>query len=355
MNTASQPLVSVVTPAYNGAEYLAECIESVLAQTYANWDYTIVNNCSTDDSLAIARRYAARDPRIRVVNNDRFLPIIENHNHAIRQISPESKYCKFIFADDWLYPTCIEEMVLIGEQNPTVGLVSAYTMDGRAVLNTAPVSESAIRKGPPHPSYVVPGRDMCKEMFRNGLLNKAWVFGTMTALLVRSDLVRKRMMFFNEPHLHADLEACFDLLQESDFGFAQQVLSFSRPQQGSTSTLARDFDSRFLEDFAILLKYGQTFLDHTEYLERLTEYRRAYYRVLAHNVLRLRPKQFWRYHQDTLAAFGSRIDRGLLTTSLIFELVSQLLRPLAAIRHGRRWWSGALSRLLWESNEDSYR
>ena len=50
MNRSSQPLVSVVTPVYNGAEYLSECIESVLAQTYQNWDYTIVNNCSTDDS-----------------------------------------------------------------------------------------------------------------------------------------------------------------------------------------------------------------------------------------------------------------------------------------------------------------
>ena len=55
--TAGQPLVSVVTPVYNGAEYLVECIESVVNQTYANWEYVIVDNCSTDDTLAIARRY----------------------------------------------------------------------------------------------------------------------------------------------------------------------------------------------------------------------------------------------------------------------------------------------------------
>ena len=47
----TQPLVSVVTPVYNGQAYLAECIESVLAQSYSNWQYTVVNNCSTDATL----------------------------------------------------------------------------------------------------------------------------------------------------------------------------------------------------------------------------------------------------------------------------------------------------------------
>ena len=66
---ATQPLLSIVTPLYNEAEHLPQCIESVLAQTYQNWDYTIVNNRSTDASGEIARRYAAKDPRIRVLDN----------------------------------------------------------------------------------------------------------------------------------------------------------------------------------------------------------------------------------------------------------------------------------------------
>ena len=54
------PLVSVVTPVYNGETYLAACIESVLSQSYSNWEYVIVNNCSTDRTLDIASDYAAR-------------------------------------------------------------------------------------------------------------------------------------------------------------------------------------------------------------------------------------------------------------------------------------------------------
>ena len=341
MKTELQPLVSMLTPVYNGAEHLAECIESVLRQTHTNWDYTIVNNCSTDESLAIAQKYAAKNPRIRVIDNERFLRIIENHNHTIRQISPEAKYCKFVFADDWLYPACVEEMVYVAEENPTVGLVGAFTMDGRAVLTTSPISRSAVWKGPLHPTYLVPGREMCRtELLGNG----GYVLGTMTSLLLRSDLIRKRSVFFNEPHLHADHEACFEVLKESDFGFCQQVLSYTRLRQESTSSFAERFDVIILGKFALLLKYGQVFLDETERRRRLTKIRREYYRVLAHNVLRLRSEGYWKYHKTTLAAFGYRLDPFLLATALVSDVATQLLHPVNAMRRTCHWWARAVKR-----------
>ena len=56
MKLPKEPLVSVVTPVYNGEKYLEECIESVLNQTYKNWEYIILNNCSTDRTLEIAEQ-----------------------------------------------------------------------------------------------------------------------------------------------------------------------------------------------------------------------------------------------------------------------------------------------------------
>src|SRR5689334_20495375 len=106
MTPERNPLVSIVTPVYNGEAYLRECIESVLSQTYSNWDYTIVNNCSTDRTLEIAEEYAARDSRIRICSGDTFVRVVENHNRAFRQISPKSAYCKVLAADDWLFPEC---------------------------------------------------------------------------------------------------------------------------------------------------------------------------------------------------------------------------------------------------------
>jgi glycosyltransferase involved in cell wall biosynthesis len=329
MNDTEPSFVSVLTPVYNGAEFLAECIESVLAQTYTNWDYTIVNNCSTDETLAIAQKYAARDSRIRVVTNDRFRGIVENHNHTARMISPNSKYCKFVFADDWLYPNCLSEMVGLAEQNPSVGLVGAYTIDGCSVR----------WHGPPFPSRRVSGREMCRRQ----LLGGPYVFGTMTSLLVRCDLIRKRERLFNEQHLQPDLELCFDLLQESDFGFLHQVLSFSRERQGA-DFFSANINSHRLADFIIFLKYGRALLDAHEYERRWKRVRWDYHRVLAHNVLRFRPKEFWQYHNDVVESFGGQIDRWLLAQSVIAEVASQLVHPLSAFRRGRRWWSGRVRR-----------
>src|SRR5512146_3249684 len=111
MTAGPEPLVSVVTPVFNGEKYLRECVDSVLAQTYTNWHYVIVNNCSTDRTLEIAQEYAARDSRIRVVNNREFVGVDANHNNAFREISPDSKYCKVVAADDWIFPECLERMV----------------------------------------------------------------------------------------------------------------------------------------------------------------------------------------------------------------------------------------------------
>src|SRR5437016_8942627 len=119
MSTTS-PLLSIVTPVYNNADHLEECIESVLAQTYVNWDYTIVDNCSSDGSAEIARRFAEKEPRIRVRENKRFLSALENHNVALRYISPGSTYCKVVFGDDWIFPECLEKMVSLAEKHPSV-------------------------------------------------------------------------------------------------------------------------------------------------------------------------------------------------------------------------------------------
>jgi hypothetical protein len=243
-------------------------------------------------------------------------------------------------------------MVRVAEENASVGLVGGFTMDGRCVLTTSPAFRKATWKGPLHPTYLVPGREMCRtELLGNG----GYVLGTMTSLLLRSDLIRKRPLFFNQPHLHADHEACFEVLKESDFGFCQQVLSYTRPRQESTSSFADKFDVIILGKFALLLKYGKVFLDETEHQKRLKEIRREYYRTLAHNVLRLRSEWYWEYHKDTLAAFGYRISSFLFAVSLLQDLVSHLFHPVNAFRRARHWWSQAAKRLFDRPRMDTQR
>ena len=108
---ATRPLVSVVTPFYNTAPYLAQCIESVLAQSYSHFEYILVDNRSTDRSGEIAETYAHRDPRIRLIWCSQFLPQIPNYNRALAQIATASKYCKIVEADNHIFPDCLQLMI----------------------------------------------------------------------------------------------------------------------------------------------------------------------------------------------------------------------------------------------------
>ena len=128
MRESEHPLVSFVTPFYNTEKYLAECIESVLAQSYQNWEYILVNNCSTDGSLEIARRYAARDQRIRLTTNSEFVGELKNYNLALRQISPYAKFVKIVQADDWIVPECTQEMVAVAVTDPDIAIVGTYAI-----------------------------------------------------------------------------------------------------------------------------------------------------------------------------------------------------------------------------------
>lgn len=325
-----QPLVSVITPVYNGEEFLAECIESVLAQAYPNWDYTIVNNCSTDRTLEIAQAYAAKDPRIRVHSNEQFASILQNHNIALRQISRHSKYCKVLFADDWLFPQCLMEMVRVAEAHPSIGIVGAYGIDGEEVL----------WDGLPYPSTFLLGRDLA----RKSLLGGPYVFGTPTSLLLRSDFVRARQSFYNESNIHADHDACYEVLQGADFGFVHQVLTFSRRRPESHDAAARRIDSHPLGGLTALVAYGPIYLTREEYDARLQHRLKYYYQKLAKNFLRLRGKEFWEFHRTRLAAIGHPLDRMRLTKAVVSEILLSLSRPLDALDGVAKWWPGAMSK-----------
>src|SRR5260370_12478220 len=130
MSAHDDPLVSGVRAVYNGGLYLKECMESVLAQTYSNWEYIIVNNCSTDETLQIAEAYAGNEKRIQVHSNNKLLDIIANHNRAFRLISPNSKYCKQVSADDWLFPEFLARLVSVAEEHHSVGIVRSLHLSG---------------------------------------------------------------------------------------------------------------------------------------------------------------------------------------------------------------------------------
>jgi glycosyltransferase involved in cell wall biosynthesis len=322
MSQNEQPLVSVLTPVYNGEAYLADCVESILAQTYSNFEYIIVNNCSKDGTLEIAEKYAASDSRIRVVTNKDFVGVIDNHNNAFNLMSPEAKYCKVVSGDDYIFPTCIDKMVELAEANPSVGLVGSYQLSGTVVKWI----------GFRYPTQVMSGREVScrflkeRQSFIQG--QPVHGFGSPTSLLYRADLVRRTRAFYPNPSPHSDTSACLQSLLSSDFGFVYEILCYERTHeetQTSASLKINRYLSASLDD---LIQYGPKYLGQEQTDRKARLMLMEYHRFLAtHYFSRSGSKDFWDYHRTRLQELGFPLKSSQLYRAAISTVVGELVNP----------------------------
>jgi len=115
---SDKPLVSVLMTAYNREKYIKEAIESVLASSYTDLELIICDDRSTDNTISIAREYAARDQRVKLYINDTNLGDYFNRNKAASYAS--GKYIKYLDSDDTIYPYSLQIMVEEMERFPDV-------------------------------------------------------------------------------------------------------------------------------------------------------------------------------------------------------------------------------------------
>lgn len=313
-----EPFVSVVSPFYNTDAYLAECIESVLAQTHQAFEYLLVDNQSTDRSGEIAASYARRDPRIRVIRTPRFFSQVQNYNFALQQISKQSRYCKMVQADDWIFPRCLTEMVALAEAHPTAAVVSSYNLWGTRV--------NATGLSPRDP--VIRGREAC----RLHLVDGVYLFGSPTVIMYRADLVRARTPFYEEGRLFEDGEVVYDLMQEHDVGFVHQILSFVRRQEDSIWGATEAYDPVALVQMVMLHRYGPKVLSPDEYARTLRETEGRYYRMLARGWLARKEPGFWKFHRDGLANVGLELRMSEVYRHAVPGLLEAVVPPALSRR-----------------------
>lgn len=113
-------LVSIITPSYNTARFLQETIECVLAQTYANWEMLIVDDCSTDETDDVVASFT--DERIRFFKNDRNRGAAYSRNFALREA--RGRWIAFLDSDDLWMPDKLEKQIRFMEDN---GCAFSYT------------------------------------------------------------------------------------------------------------------------------------------------------------------------------------------------------------------------------------
>jgi glycosyltransferase involved in cell wall biosynthesis len=288
----THPLVSVVTPFYNSAPYLAQCIESVLAQTYPHFEYILMDNRSTDGSAEIAETYARRDSRIRLIRCSEFLSQLANYNRALSQISDESEYCKIVQADDWIFPQCLKLMVRAFKQSESIGLVSSYWLSGNELWGSRFPLQTPMLAG--------------KEAVRWFLLADITPFGSQTCVMYRSSVVRRNKTFFNVSFPFADVLKCVEILEHWNYGFVYQVLAFARKDNESIlHDVLLPMAAHSLALYVMAQRYAPVFMGAGEAASTIAKYKLQYYRALARAALRLRGPAFWRFHKAGLKALGN--------------------------------------------------
>ena len=220
---AASPLVSVAVPVYNGAAFIEDCLESILNQTFTDWQCIVVNNRSTDGTAGIVQRFQQMDPRFKLIHYDEFVPLVDNWNRLYSNISHDSVYLKVVQADDIIYPEALEEMVGILEAHPEAGLCTSYRIDGLKIdgggLNYF--------RGP-----VFPG----KELLYRHLKSEIDISGSVTTPLFRKSVLEKLPTFpkiFDDLDYHMDTLLVYEIMNMTDIAFVFKVLSVTRVHEGA--------------------------------------------------------------------------------------------------------------------------
>jgi glycosyltransferase involved in cell wall biosynthesis len=227
---AANPLVSVCIPVYNCAPFIAEAIQSVLAQTLTDWELVIVDNASTDGTLDVVKRFApadgSGDARIRVLRNETNIGAAGNWNRCLDEA--RGKYIKILPADDLLRPTCLERQarVLEAAENQGVALVCAQrdilAEDGKPIYKGRGLS----REGR------IPAREAIRLIVRSG----GNPIGEGHAILFRASDLPAVGKFDGSAGYLIDLDFFCRVLTRGDLYCIPEPLSAFRVSAGAWST-----------------------------------------------------------------------------------------------------------------------
>jgi Glycosyl transferase family 2 len=138
---ARRPRVSVMIPLYNYSQFLGECVDSILTQDGVEVDLLIIDDASTDDSLAVAEAIAAADGRVRLVANERNIGMVPTINRGLWDVDAE--YVVKFDADDVLTPGALARATALLDANPSVGFVYGFPVEFNS--SPPPPARTAVR------------------------------------------------------------------------------------------------------------------------------------------------------------------------------------------------------------------
>jgi glycosyltransferase involved in cell wall biosynthesis len=224
------PAVSVCVPTYNGGEPLRRAIESVLTQTWSDFELVVIDDCSTDRTADIVRGFD--DRRLRYVRNSRNLGPQGNWNRCLEEA--RGRYFKLLPHDDVLHPECLGRQLQVLEADVDERL--AFVFCSRYVIG--PKDQVLTRRGYPGAKEgAISARDVIADCVRRGTN----LLGEPGALLMRKALVERVGPFDASNPYVIDLDYWFRLLAHGDAYYLDVELASFRvwPQSWSVEIGAR--------------------------------------------------------------------------------------------------------------------
>lgn len=230
-----RPAVSICVPTYNGAAYLSVCLDSILGQTFADFEVVAVDDRSCDDTVDILKRYSRMDRRLRIWENPGNLGLVGNWNRCIEQA--RGRWIKFVFQDDWIVPDCVRIMV-------------EEAISGQAVLAVCrrrfsfeSVSEGFRGRYPDvgqevSPESIWPGRRsisaeaLCNAVLDHGVTN---FIGEPTATLIDRDAITQFGVFNRKLIQLCDIEYWLRVGVNRGIHYIPDTLAYCRIHEGSTT------------------------------------------------------------------------------------------------------------------------
>lgn len=227
------PLVTICVPTYNGATYLQQCLNSILQQTHFDFELLLVDDCSSDQTFAIAQRYAKKDGRIRLYQNEQNLGLVGNWNRCVELAG--SKWIKFVFQDDLIAPDCLEKMLAIGES----GHPFVYSLRNFVFEKTKPALVKWYQQHNEFVAQVFESQALITpEVFSKAVLANPFynLIGEPTSVLLRRDLF-DQFGFFNAELIQlCDAEYWNRIGTQVGAAFIPEPLVTFRVHGASTST-----------------------------------------------------------------------------------------------------------------------
>jgi glycosyltransferase involved in cell wall biosynthesis len=243
------PCVSICLPVYNGANYLSQALESVLAQTFDDFELLVANDCSTDETLSIIENYAIKDNRILAWTNDANLGLFGNYNACIKRA--KGKYIKLFAHDDILQANALERLVSVLDEHQNVSLVSSARGWIDAFGQEVKV-ESGIEKKLTNPfasSTLLSGTEVAISIFTE-MIN--WL-GEPSSQMFRAEYIGGG---FDESFKQVgDLDYNLRLLERGDYYFLSDQLCLFRKHPASNTTSHSRVLSSHLEWLFLASKY----------------------------------------------------------------------------------------------------